>query len=464
MGGKHWMWGAVVLAGLAGAVGCGEPVDEGPVSSGFDAGETPQMPQNPVRDAGRVDAGDEGPFDGGSDGGTDGGSDGGNDEPFDGGSIELPNAPGWTFYGPQHGGPRHVFGVTMDRGGNLWVAGGADGLFLLEPGASRYQRFTVEEGLSGYMGPNGLTGLEVISVAGGPADTVFVGYMGVHGGAGDADPEWMVSSGDADRVNLNADGTLSVQHYDIASAAGEIPSYPERRDKIRNVYRIVYDPVKKDVWFGGNHGVAMYQDARQKVWEHEHESINGYLANGSYTLLSGDWWGVTLDAAGDLWMGGGHRVAKLNYATQGDDFYASRSPVFDVWPDADPADARPEDRTDDFVQDMAITPGGSVWVGSIPNGLARIAPDGSINYQGGMVDPKVTALEADPRDGSLWVGHIWGGISRIKSGQVSHYDYTVLGVPLTEGLVNDIQSTTVGGSRKILVAFTAGAVGIYEGD
>lgn len=105
-----------------------------------------------------------------------------------------------------------------------------------------------------------------------------------------------------------------------------------------------------------------------------------------------------------------------------------------------------------------------MWVGSIPNGLARITDSGVSYIRGGLVDPKVTALETDPRDGSIWVGHIWGGISRIQDGQIAHYDYRVFGHPLTSGLVPDIQSAQVGGKRKILVAFSAGGVGIYEGD
>lgn len=462
MRGMGWRWGALLLAGLTGWVACGG-TDDGPVSSGFDAGVEKPVGPDPVDSGPTLPQTDGGVVDGG-DGGTDtdGGTDGG-EQPFDAGTVTLPTTEGWTFYGPQHGGPAQVLGASMDRAGNLWVAGGKDGLFLLEPGASTYRRLTVADGLSGYMGPNGMTGYEVISVAGGPADTVFVGYLGVNGGAGDADPAWMIASGDADRVELNADGTLDVKHYDIASAAGEIPSYPERRDKIRSVFRILYDADKEDVWFGGNHGVAMFQGSRNRVWEHEHEAINGYIASGSYTLLSGDWWGIALDSGGDLWMGGGHRVAKLNYASEGNQFYASRSPIFDVWPDADPDDARPEDRTDDFVQDLAIS-GNSIWVGSIPNGLARIAADGSISHvSSGLVDQKVTALETDPRDGSIWVGHIYGGVSRIQSGSVAQYDYRVFGPELIEGMVNDIQSITINGSRKILVSFTSGAVGIYEG-
>src|ERR1700694_1035856 len=77
-----------------------------PVSLGDDAGTIP--------DAGSPDAGppDAGPP----------------------GKIEFPDAVGWQFYGPQNGGPRSVYGVTSDPSGNIWVAGGAEGLYLLKPG------------------------------------------------------------------------------------------------------------------------------------------------------------------------------------------------------------------------------------------------------------------------------------------------------------------------------------------
>jgi hypothetical protein len=43
----------------------------------------------------------------------------------------------WTFYGTAQGGPRYVYGVSADAGGNLWVAGGEEGLFVLATMASR---------------------------------------------------------------------------------------------------------------------------------------------------------------------------------------------------------------------------------------------------------------------------------------------------------------------------------------
>ncbi len=445
------MRGAWVLVCFV--VGCKtQPADLEPVHRG------PTVEVAP--DASAQGGGDGGVAGGSSDGGADGGAPGAG--PYDAGTLVLPSPQGWQFFGPQHGGPRRAHGVSSDEAGNLWVAGGEDGLFLLTPGATAFRRFTHVDGLAQYTDAAGVHGFPVLSVAGGPGSSAFVGYKGLHGGADDFDPPYMLTSGDADKVVWDGAG-LSVTHFDLSTPPGEDPHYPMGRDKIRDVFRIVYDARTQDVWFGGNHGIAMFHATAGKVFEHQHCAINGYTASGSYTLLSGDFYGLALDGAGDVWMGGGHRVARLKFASEGRQFWASLDPTVDVWPDAQAVDPRPHERTDDFVQDLAVTSDGAVWVGSIPNGLARVTPAGVSDATGGLLDRKVTALEVDPLDQSVWVGHIWGGLSRLTAQGVMHYDVRVFGIPVVSGDVPDIQSDRVNGQRRILVAFGSGAVGIYTG-
>lgn len=411
------------------------------------------------------------PQDGGQDGGVDdrdGGRDGGGDHPdggsdWDGGTpIVIPQADGWQFYGRDQGGPQTVLGVSSDQAGNIWVAGGPEGLFLLEPGASTFRQFTVADGLASYTDETGVHGFDVLSVAGGPAGTAFVGYRGLFGGHEDNDPEYMVKSGDADKVVLSDSG-IAVTHIDISTPPGEDPHYPNGRDKIRSVYRVVYDRSTGDVWFGGNHGIGVWSARAHRVFEHQHVAINGYNAQGVYTLLSGDWYGVAKDGAGDLWMGGGHRLGKIHYATEPGGFWANVGPIVDVWPDPVPADAHPSQRVDDYIQAVTVS-GGNVWVGSIPNGLAVIHSGTTRYVRSGLVDPKVTALATDPADGSVWVGHLYGGITRLKNGQMLQYNYRVFGSDLINMRVPDIQSDTFGGQRRILVAFERGAIGVYTGN
>ncbi|HET9450942.1 MAG TPA: hypothetical protein VFO83_08680, partial [Aggregicoccus sp.] len=121
---------ALALAGAVAVAGCGSGGEEGP-----DA--VPD--QRPVvqPEAGAPDAGppDAGPVDAGPDAGPpDAGP--GDAGPVDAGPQPLPaqtypTLANWSFYGPEAGGPNEALDVAADGSGNLWVAGGEDGLFLL---------------------------------------------------------------------------------------------------------------------------------------------------------------------------------------------------------------------------------------------------------------------------------------------------------------------------------------------
>jgi len=449
--GVRWVIVSGAIAGLAlwSAAGCGEPPG------------TPEPTQTEVSktDGGKPEDGGGGHPDSGSDARSDAGMDGGTDAGRDGGTvIVVPGADGWTFYGPESGAPAEVWSVSSDAAGNLWVAGGMEGLFLMRPGSGHFEHFTVADGLTAYVDETGPHQQSVVSVAGGPAGVVYAGYLGHFGGQEDLDPPYMRKSGDADRVTLGAGG-ISVQHIDISSPPD--PSNPDLvngRDKIRTVWRELYDPRTGNVWFGGNHGVALWEAQTGLVFEHQHAAINACYPDGHCTLLSGDWFGIALDAAGDLWMGGGHRLAKLKY-TNPQRFWGPVAPIIDVWPDASNAN-----RTDDYVQDLAVS-GSTLFVGSIPNGLVAIDdsgvhPVGLSGYQS-----KITSLEADPAGGSLWVGLQYGGMLRISGGSIAAYSNPVFGNQLIDRQVWDIQSDHQGpgGARRLLVAFRAGAVGIYSG-
>ena len=134
--------GATAVAGAGAIWACGGGTGSGNVGTGPDG--RPPLVDGGIPDAGPPDAGppDAGPPDAGP---PDAGPD----------PISFPNVPGWSFLGPQNGGPQDVFQVTADQGGNIWVAGGADGLFLLRPGQTKFQRFTIADGLHPYGYLNG---------------------------------------------------------------------------------------------------------------------------------------------------------------------------------------------------------------------------------------------------------------------------------------------------------------------
>ena len=481
-------------------------------------------------DAGRPDAGppDAGPPDAGPpDAGP---SDGGFVPPP---PISFPTVPGWSFLGPQDGGPHDVYQVSADQGGNIWVAGGADGLFLLRAGATKFQRFTIADGLHpyGYLtgqqatlrgvaagtpaDPNpSLSATPVIAVEGGPAGVVFVGYQGKPGcednwdGAG-RDPA-NYKSGDADRVTLKPDGTLSVVHYDIFSGANVVAAEPEGREKLCTVFRIVWNSSTNDLWFGANHGFAWGnptyagdptcdgQFACSGNIEHTHPAVNG--ANNVY--LTGDYRGVAPDpATGDVWFGGLNRTTRFHWAANTgstvDRFFgaqdltegfndvlkppkcpsAAGSPCYindriDVWPDAKGEGffPGPGDRTDDIVFGIAAMSDGSAYVGSGYLGLRHIDGFGSLisDETSRLGSTFVGAVVRDPLDGSVWVGNRYaGGIDRLRGAATDHYALNLFGTLANSG-IEDIQFMGSGASRKALVGFrqtgsTAGFVAIYSG-
>ena len=418
-----------------------------------------------VSGSGTGGGGTDGGTGGGTGGGTDGGTGGGG---TDGGTGGTPGTrDGWQFFGRANGGPSQVYGVSSDASGNLWVAGGSEGLFLLQPGATTFQRFTVAQGLTGYNDGTGVKQQAVISVAGGPANTVYVGYQGVSGCV-DAFERYNFNtayqhiwkSGDADRVVFNGTG-ISVQHYDISSGPGVVADEPQGREKICTILRIAYHAATGSVWFGGNHGVAWGNANNNQQVEHTHPAINGYRQRGdgtwSYTLLTDSYYGVSPLPNGDVFLGGANRGGRFKWGSMGRSFWSADTDLqrnkLDFWPDAVSDNPYPHQRVDDNVSDMAAMTDGSVWIGSWNRGLARWTPTGTQYLRLTSLEPnsRVASLERDPQDGSLWVGFTWGGVSRVKDGRVTDYGAAVLGNSMYSR-VPDIQSDVYAGQRRIFVA------------
>jgi hypothetical protein len=556
-----WRWaGALVVAGAVWAAGCGpdavttgsggevqqpETQDPGgpPVNVPPDAPDagsgTPDAGSGNPPDAGSgtPDAGSGNPPDSGTPDAGSGTPDAGSGTPDAGnpppGPVALPvtvvkppaNGNGWQFFGYEQGGPRLVFGVTADAGGNIWVAGGEDGLFLLKPGATRFERFTMADGLRPYghmrdgVGgpPPGEKYLKVISVAGGPAGTVFVGYAGKPPAPGmpTCEDEWdqayyagrtpdasVYKSGDADKVTLQADGTLRVVHYDIHTGPNKVGDELRGREKVCTIHRIAYDANTKKVWFGGNHGFAMGEaefdgnvpaycwDARPYttpgfkweyhcagLYEHVHPSING--AGGA--LLTDRYAGLAVAPNGDVFFGGEVRATRFLYgtlasywkaqvATEDGDYKQNR---FDIWQDAVDEDHEPTraQRVDDAVSGIAVMPDGTIWVSSYNWGLAHVRASSNVLTEGYQVLGKVkeglinhsprkpdyahtSSLALDPLDNSLWAGaHYGGGISRLKGGTIEKYGMNVFGNLVHGQSVWDIQVDRSGGKRRMLVGF-----------
>ncbi|NBD07747.1 hypothetical protein GTY96_02030 [Corallococcus sp. c25j21] len=436
-----WWWtGTVLLMGALGWAGCGDGAAR--------HGDDPMVPAAPEQDPQSPDAGPGGTgiTDAGTDagtGGTDAGTDagtGGTDAGTDAGTPEtvqtypLPSAPGWTFYNQQRGAPRYVYGITADQGGNVWVAGGEEGLFLLKKGDTTFQRFTMSEGLrpfgrmrDGVGGPPpGMPYLKVISVAGGRDGTVFVGYAGKppQPGKPTCEDEWdqaenahrepdasVYKSGDADKVTLKANGTLEVVHYDIHTGPTKVAAEMRGREKLCTIYRIAYDPVKEVVWFGGNHGFAMgnakfdgnvpsycwdprpwnTQQSPQFKWEFQcaglYEHVHPAITGAGGELLSDRYYGIAITENHDVFFGGQIRSTRFYYGSNGDNYWSGQSQTedaayegnrIDIWPDQVANYPTAAQRVDDNVSGMALASNGGVWASSFYYGLARLSANGTV--------------------------------------------------------------------------------------
>lgn len=509
---SSWVGAGVALAGILAAVACGSGsigpeiarTDGGSVggggsggSGGADAG---------TGGGGQIDAGTG--TDAGTDAGT--GSDGGSDGGSDAGTI-VSNAQGWKFYQAKDGlTSTQVMGVSADEGGNIWVAGGTSGVFVQRAGSSTFQRYGLADGLHpyGYMPDGGPSDtnpyLEAISISGGPAGTAFVGYMGkpVPLGVKDCESNWddgqppdpaIYKSGDADKVSLNGSG-INVVHYDIFSGPNVVGSEPHGREKLCNIFRVVYQHGTRYVWFGGNHGFALGfadfagnptcdgQLSCAGVWEHVHPAINGWssddLSTASVYYLTADYRGVDVDPlSGDVWFGGLIRTTKFRFQTAGGYFNAEGQTQnsgyawnrMDVWPDkvGEPNYPRPSDRNDDNVWGIAAMPDGSAWIGSRSYGLRRMNSSGAMvdDATSKLLDKHVTALARDPADDSVWIGYPGGyglGLSQLMpNGSIRHFNASALG-NVTYMTVRDIQVDTFSTPHRILVAFEGGVVGVYQ--
>ncbi|QDE93256.1 hypothetical protein BHS06_32095 [Myxococcus xanthus] len=454
-----------------------------------------------------------------------------------GGEPIPPDSASWRFWGTAEGGPREVLGVTQDEGGNIWVAGGEDGLCLLRPGATALRCYTMADGLKPWAPWKGKDPapearyLKVLSVTGGPAGTVFVGYEGrpnceseFYKAPGVFEDPAIYKSGDADRVELQADGTLRVVHYDLHSPAHSVPGYGHR-EKLCSVNRIVWDKARNSLWFASNHGLAwgepdyqggeactnaevvaanawvyMGAENRQRckfgVMEHVHPAIAMGDGTSEDSRLAGDVWGVAVRPDGDVWLATHIRTTRFKIMTNAVGHAGTGAPWnfemarkqseekkhvanrIDLWPDAvaEPQFPTHAQRKDDLVSDLVLMPDGTVWVSSFAWGLAKLSDAGLVTgyLLEGDGDRNISSLELDPRDGSLWIGHRWGKGLRRMHGEGEFVSHNPALGGLSALPVWDIQMVGSGDARKVLVAFSAqrdaagaivrpGAIGIYSG-
>jgi hypothetical protein len=439
-----------------------------------------------------------------ADGGTDGGV-----------AVTFPGSAGWTVLQASDGlSTENVMGASVDEGGNLWVAGGTGGLFLMRQGNTAFEQFGLSAGLHpyGYL-ENGAPAdlnpyLEALSVSGGKSGVAFVGYNGKAPSPGDKDCEsnWdngtkdpaIYKSGDVDKVTLNGPG-LGVIHYDIFSGPGVVSHEPAGREKLCKIYRLLYEHGSDNLWIGANHGFAWANaeftgnptcDGELNctgTFEHVHPAINDNAGN----FLTDLYYGIALDleVPHDVWFGGLIRSTRFKYGTFAGDFFDKAeqgsendmSNMWDVWPDAVSNFPAPNQRKDDHVSGIVALPDGSVLISSFDFGVRHLSRDGVLLNEVTGFDQHVNAMARDPEDGSIWIGHTGFGLGVtqiLADGTIQQYGAAALG-GASSMTVTDIQIDTFSKTidpavkhNRVLISlrcdedpscnFSSGVVAIHE--
>ncbi|HEX9049848.1 MAG TPA: WD40 repeat domain-containing protein [Anaeromyxobacter sp.] len=372
-----------------------------------------------------------------------------------------------------------VVAMTTDEGQNRWVAT-ARALYLLRPGDKRFTRFDEASGLhlgmvtgttSGAPGwakycdnapiaddaPCGgtvtwggaaLNG--IVSLAGGEANEVFVGYGGTHtvplpprpsdgqnlcpDDPGWADYDWCdpyAHTGKIDWVRLRKDGTLAVVRFDLVANQMGAKYWHDRL-----MYRLAYDHFvhKRTLYSASEHGVTIlfpdrYRAPNPGEWfdsayseymgDHLHARVCRFdppapcPANSEDGQRMGDWHGLAIDANGSLWHAGKWTAGRITWVPDPHVWVFRNGAAFDVAfgdPYSGPGSGNPPvfevaaEGHEPRMTGVAVCPDGRVWFSSqgaedgpaATNGDVLAAWDGKgFTYHTG---PQVGLQESQARD------------------------------------------------------------------
>jgi hypothetical protein len=290
-----------------------------------------------------------------------------------------------------------------DDNQNIWAAT-TEALYLLEPGAAAWVKYTAADGLhiQPFTDPSGNAAeTHITAIAGGGGDQVFVGYYGYESDTTrDSDPSSLSSLGWADRVNLGSDGKLTTYHY--AFVVDPANSVVEDRSVRRMIY--AHEGLARGhLFLGMDHGVThIFND---QAGDHVHPEVNYTKPDGTHELKIGENYGLFVKDNGELWIAGGYAVGlqHWNPAPHVDWTTAGFEDAFTVYQSnhdlTTPYGYREDQRG------VAVTPDGMVWFASWTHGLWSYS---GISYDYGSakawpaVPTQLMDLAADP-DGSLWI-------------------------------------------------------------
>src|SRR5439155_6581375 len=232
----------------------------------------------------------------------------------------FPSGP-LVIYGSSQGLLEAAISASVDESENLWVVSHS-ALYLLQPGAKVFRRYTAQDGL--HFGSGYTESPDITLVEGGAKGECFVGYYARDTNASMFKDAHMWSDpwahkGKMDQVLLQPDGSLKVNRYDLRN------SNNGHFYETRTITSMVYDHFQHpgNLYVGSNHGITRIvpskyfpprhlQDdpwnvADENVWyaDHVHPWVcEGGPCDGFRIPRFGDWFGLALAEDGRLWMGG----------------------------------------------------------------------------------------------------------------------------------------------------------------
>lgn len=368
-----------------------------------------------------------------------------------------------TVYGSAQGLLEAPLSASVDETENLWVVTNR-ALYLLQPGAHNFRRYTAQDGL--HVGPGFTDPPDFTWVEGGAKNECFVGYY-FHDTHDPPDKDAHTANdpyahrGKMDQVLLRSDGTLEARFYDLHNSP---PSgfYYETREVTSMVYDHFQHP--GNLYVGSNHGVTRVIPAKwrlpqtpaeqawpggvEKEWyaDHVHPMVcRGGPCDPNYATRSvtfGDWFGLALGPDGRLWMGGLTSAGALGYREALDDWikdwgsFNPFDPAFgDPYPGHPPVFNPPVEGDPVNIRAVAVTPDGMVWFASGEAEAWRGPTYGMASWDGhnfayldptrlGALEYNILEMKALP-DGRLVLGFPTTGLLVWKPGEPAGHRLTV---------------------------------------
>ena len=278
-----------------------------------------------------------------------------------------------------------IIDASPDDAQNIWAVT-PDSLYVLRPGQTTFRRYTATDGLHVQTYTDPTTGQQTVSditaTVGGHANEVFVGYRGYEqeipppapppccvANADFSDPRWHL--GQADKVTLNADGTIQVRRYEFLCDV-TTNCWEERSTR-----RMIFGhsgTAAGHLFIGFDHG---FDHIFNDTWgDHTHVQTFWHYDDGHEVQKMGNQYGLALFPNGDVLSAGGYGVGTQTWNADPKAWVNERFVwAFTTYGPAEPYNngehdlVVPEGYREDNLG-AAVTPDGTSWWVSPRTGLS----------------------------------------------------------------------------------------------